>query len=68
MNLVVDNARAYNPVVIDSTGKNMTYPSLNANYTIDGIESYVNSGWIWPKGQASSGAPPITALTITLKN
>lgn len=68
MNLVVNNARAYNPVVIDSTGKNVTYPSLNANYTIDGTESYVNSGWIWSKGQASSGAPPITALTITLKN
>jgi hypothetical protein len=51
MKIVVDNARAYNTVVIDSTGKNVTYPSLNANYTIDGTESYVNSGWIWSKGQ-----------------
>ena len=63
MKLVVDNARAYNLVVIDSTGKNVTYPSLNANYTIDGTESYVNSGWIWSKGQAS----PITSLTITFE-
>ena len=67
MKLVVDNAWAYNLVVIDSTGKNVTYPSLNSNYTIDGTESYVNSGWIWSKGQASLGAPPITALTITFE-
>jgi len=39
MNLVVNNARAYNPVVIDSTGKNVTYPSLNANYTIDVLKA-----------------------------
>ncbi len=67
MKIVVDNARAYNPVVIDSTGKNVTYPSLNSNYTIDGTESYVNLGWIWSKGQASPGAPPITVFTITFE-
>jgi hypothetical protein len=39
LKIIVDNARAYNPVLIDSTGKNMTYPSLNANYTMDGTES-----------------------------
>jgi plastocyanin len=65
--VIVDNARAYNPVVIDSTGKNVTYLSLNANYTMDGTESYVNSGWIWPKGQAPPGAPPITTFTITFE-
>src|SRR5919112_2075314 len=54
LKLIVDNARAYNPVLIDSTGKNMTYPSLNANYTMDGTESYINSGWIWPKGQTNN--------------
>ena len=49
MKLVVDNAWAYNLVVIDSTGKNVTYPSLNANYTIDGTESYVNWDGYDPK-------------------
>ena len=39
LKLIVDNARAYNPVLIDSTGKNTTYSSLNANYTMDGTES-----------------------------
>jgi hypothetical protein len=39
LKLVVDNARAYNPVLSDSTGKNMTYPSLNANYTMDGMKA-----------------------------
>jgi hypothetical protein len=67
LKIIVDNARAYNPVLIDSTGKNMTYPNLNANYTMDGTESYINSGWIWPKGQASPGAPPITTFTITFE-
>jgi hypothetical protein len=43
LKLIADNARAYNPVVIDSTGKNVTHLSLNANYTMDGTESYVNS-------------------------
>jgi len=28
LKLIVDIARAYNTVLIDSTGKNMTYPSL----------------------------------------
>jgi plastocyanin len=65
--VIVDNARAYNPVVIDSTGKNVTYLSLNANYTMDGTESYVNSGWLWPQGQVPPGAPPITTFTVTFE-
>jgi plastocyanin len=65
--VIIDNARAYNPVVIDSTGKNVTYLSLNANYTMDGTESYVNSGWLWPQGQVPPGAPPITTFTVTFE-
>ena len=65
--VIIDNARAYNPTVIDSTGKNVTYLSLNANYTMDGTESYVNSGWLWPQGQVPPGAPPITTFTITFE-
>ena len=66
--VIIDNARAYNPTVIDSTGKNVTYLSLNANYTMDGTESYVNSGWLWPQGQIPLGAPPITTFTVTFEN
>ena len=36
--VIIDNARAYNPTVIDSTGQNVTCLSLNANYTMDGTE------------------------------
>jgi plastocyanin len=66
--VVIDNARNYNPVSIDSTGKNVTYLPPNANYTLDGTEKYVNSGWIWPEGQAPPGAPPISKFTVTFEN
>lgn len=65
--VIIDNARAYNPTVIDSTGQNVTYLSLNANYTMDGTESYVNSGWLWPERQIPPGAPPITSFTMTFE-
>lgn len=65
--VIIDNARAYNPTVIDSTGQNVTYLPLNANYTMDGAESYINSGWIWPEGQVPPGAPPITSFSVTFE-
>jgi plastocyanin len=65
--VIIDNARAYNPTVIDSTGQNASYLPLNANYTMDGTESYVNSGWIWPEGQVPPGAPPITSFSVTFE-
>jgi plastocyanin len=34
---------------------------------MDGTESYVNSGWIWPQGQIPPGAPPITSFTVTFE-
>jgi hypothetical protein len=49
--VVVANARSLSPLVVDSTGQNVTYLPINANYTMDGTESYLNSGWIWPEGQ-----------------
>ena len=61
------NARAFNPTIVDSTGKNVTYLPPNANYTMDGTESYVNSGWMWPEGQVPPGAPPITEFTVTFE-
>ncbi len=65
--VVTVNARAFIPVVIDSTGKNVTYLPANSNYTMDGTESYVNSGWLWPEGQAPPGGPPITKFTVTFE-
>jgi hypothetical protein len=44
------NARAFVPVVIDSSGKNITYLQPNSDYTMGGSESLVNSGWLWPEG------------------
>lgn len=64
---VIDNARNYIPVSIDSTGKNVTYLPPNANYTMDGTEKYVNSGWIWPQGQSPPGSPPISKFTVTFE-
>lgn len=67
ISVVINNARNYNPVSIDSTGKNVTYLPPNANYTMDGTEKYVNSGWIWPEGQFPPGAPPISKFTVTFE-
>ena len=66
--LVVDNARSSAPVVIDSTKTNITYMQPNANYTFTGDESYVNSGWMWPKGKTPPGAPPISSFTLKFEN
>lgn len=63
--ILMGNARAYNPVVIDASGNNVTYLPSNANYTAKGDESFLNSGWIWPDGQAPPGASPIYSFTVT---
>lgn len=47
--------------------KNITYLTPNANYTMDGSERYVNSGWFWPQGQIPPGAPPITTFAVTFE-
>ena len=58
------NLRAFNPVAIDSNGK-VTYLSPNGNYTMDGTENYINSGWLWPNELAPPGGPAINNFTIT---
>jgi plastocyanin len=65
--VVAANARSTNPVVIDAQN-NVTYLPLNANYTMTGDELYVNSGWMWPAGQAPPGAPPIKSFSIMFAN
>lgn len=62
--ILADNSRSSAPVVIDSAKTNVTYLKPGSNYTFSGDESYVNSGWIWPKGQVPPGAPPITSFTM----
>ena len=62
--VVMINARAFVPVVIDSSGKNVTYLEPNSDYTMGGSESLVNSGWLWPEGQAPPGNPPISNFTV----
>jgi plastocyanin len=66
--VVIANARSLSPIVVDSTGQNVTYLPINANYTMDGTERYLNSGWIWPVGQNPPEAPPITDFTVTFEN
>ena len=65
--VIINNGRVFNPLVIDSTGQNVTYLPPNAHYMMDGTESYVNSGWIWPEGQVFPGAPPITSFSVTFE-
>jgi plastocyanin len=66
--VIIANARSLSPIVIDSTGQNVTYLPINANYTMDGTESYLNSGWLWPDGQNPPEAPPVTDFTVTFEN
>jgi plastocyanin len=65
--IVAANARSTNPVVIDAQN-NVMYLPPNANYTMTGDELYVNSGWMWPEGQAPPGAPPIKSFSVTFAN
>jgi plastocyanin len=65
--VIMDNARATSPVVIDSTGKNVTYLPPNSNYDMLGGEVYVNSGVIMPKGLSPPGSPPIEEFTVTFE-
>ena len=34
---------------------------------MDGTESYLNSGWLWPEGQSLPGGPQITKFTVTFE-
>lgn len=62
--VLIDNARSTNPVVIDSSGKSVTYLSPNSTYAYQGNEQYLNSGWMWPEGQVPPGAPYLATFTV----
>jgi plastocyanin len=64
----MDNARAINPVTIDSTGENVTYLQPNSNYTMSGTETYVNLGFMFPQQLSPPGSPAIEEFTVTFVN
>ena len=64
--LIALNARTFNPVAIDSSG-NVEFMSPNANYTMDGTEKYVNSGWFLPKGMEQQFPGAGNTFTITFE-
>ena len=66
--VVVANARSFNPTVIDATGQNVTYLPQMQDTQWMVVQSYINSGWIWPEGQVPMGAPPITEFSVTFEN
>lgn len=59
--LIAINARTYNSVAIDSQG-DVNFMKPNTNYSIAGIEKYVNSGFLLPEGLEQQ----ILALAIHL--
>jgi plastocyanin len=65
--IIVANKRQASPVAIDAQN-NAEYLPLNANYTMAGDESYVNSGIIFPESAIPPGAPPITSFSVTFEN
>jgi len=61
--VVAINSRSLNPIAITSSG-NVTSIQPNSSYSMDGTEKYVNSGWMWPKGQEPPGFPPINSFNV----
>ena len=57
------NGRAFNSIVIDSAG-NTKLMSPNANYTVNGDEKYINSGFLLPKGQEKAFPGSSNRFTI----
>jgi plastocyanin len=64
--IIVINARTFNPVVIDSIG-NTKYMNPNANYSMNGTEKYVNSGWFLPQGQELEYPGSGNTFTLTFE-
>jgi len=64
--IIAANARAYNPVVINSNS-NVTFLNWNAKYTMKGSEKYINSGWLFPNGEIPPGIQAGITFTITFE-
>ena len=64
--IIALNARTFNPVVIDSSD-NVKFMNPNANYTMDGTEKYINSGWFLPKGMEQQFPGAGNTFTMTFE-
>jgi len=64
--IIAINARTFNPVVIDSSD-NVKFMSPNANYSMNGTEKYVNSGWFLPEGQEQLYPGSGNTFTVTFE-
>lgn len=64
--IIALNQRVFNPVVIDSLG-NAKFMSPNANYSMNGSERYINSGFLLPRGQEQELPGSAVVFTITFK-
>ena len=61
------NTRVLIPMVIDSSGGNITYFESNSNYIMPGNENLVNSLWLLPEGQTPSVGSSISNFTTSFK-
>lgn len=64
--IIAMNARTFNPVVIDSSD-NVTFMNPNANYSMNGSEKFVNSGWFLPEGQEQLFPGSGNSFTVTFE-
>jgi plastocyanin len=64
--VIVNNARSYNPTIIDSTGSAKVVPP-NGNFIVSGNEQYVNSGWLVPKSQEKAYPGSSNMFTVTFR-
>ncbi|HET7147414.1 MAG TPA: hypothetical protein VFI73_02845 [Candidatus Nitrosopolaris sp.] len=64
--IIAANARAYNPVVTNSNGST-TFLNWDTNYTMNGSEKYINSGWLFPNGEIPPGIQAGRTFTITFE-
>ncbi len=58
------NAQGYLRFTITSSNTVMPLLSPNPNYTTDGIERHINSGYIWLKDKAPKGPSPMDSYTV----
>jgi len=54
---------ALEPKVVNTNGT-VERLAANATYTMTGSENYINSGWLWPEGQALEGLMNINNFSV----
>jgi plastocyanin len=66
--VIMENARASSSVVIDDAEGTAKYLPPNSNYSLLGTELYVNSGYMFPEGQAPPDFPSGDEFTVTFES